>query len=192
MASAEQLLHDAQYAFSCITFGESRQNRRNAARVSRLCRKIIRRFPATMEAGEADALLKRMGERGYTSKLAVAHRHTTQREHHRPGPKAQATSSAQVSNRTWITRSTETLDWSGLVSLLFAIPRVVLLLIAFAAIFLFGIFGPWLLLGLLAFVLFTGPFRQLLKQQQQDQVNDLIARVNELIRERRNSGGGFG
>ena len=76
-------------------------------------------------------------------------------------------------------------------SLLFAIPRVVLLLIAFAAIFLFGIFGPWLLLGLLAFVLFTGPFRQMLGPQQRDQVNELIARLNGLIREQRDSGGGF-
>lgn len=191
MASAEQLLHEAQYAFSCITYGESRQNRRNASRASSLCKKIIRRHPATMEAREARAMLKRLGEDAYTSNLAVVHRHKTPREHHRPRRQAQAPEPAQASNRTWITSSAETLDWGGLVSLLFAIPRVVLLLIAFAAIFLFGIFGPWLLLGLLAFVLFTGPFRRMLGPQQRDQVNDLVARLNELIRERRNSGGGF-
>ena len=84
MASAEQLLHEAQYAFSCITYGESRQNRRNASRASSLCKKIIRKYPGTMEASEADAILKRMGERGYTSNLAVVHRHKSPREHHRP------------------------------------------------------------------------------------------------------------
>ena len=69
MATAEQLLNEAQYAFANISFGESFANTRHAARAKSLCRKIIRKFPATMEAGEARAILKRLGEEAYTSEM---------------------------------------------------------------------------------------------------------------------------
>jgi len=42
MASVEQLLNEAQYAFQRVSFGESRDNERNASRASSLCKKIIR------------------------------------------------------------------------------------------------------------------------------------------------------
>ena len=58
MASAEHLLHEAQFAFNSITYGDSRANRRNAARASKLCRKIIRKYPGSMEEHEAHAILR--------------------------------------------------------------------------------------------------------------------------------------
>ena len=62
MATAEQMLNEAQYAFANITFGESLANARHAARAKSLARKIIRKFPATTEASEARAILRRLGE----------------------------------------------------------------------------------------------------------------------------------
>ena len=79
MASAEKLLHEAQFAFQSISFGESRANNRNRSRAMSLCKKIIRKYPASMEAAEAHAVLRRLGEEAYSSKMQVQHVHTSQR-----------------------------------------------------------------------------------------------------------------
>jgi len=213
MADAEKLLHEAQYAFQCISFGESRENTRNRSRAKSLCMKIIKKFPATMEAGEAHAILRRLGEEAYTSQLSAIHRHTKQSEHHRPkkikqskplrvtqratqrapdlyeyqaqAPRAQATSTA----RTWVDNSddSETLNWGGLVSLLFGLPKAILGLIVFAGFFLFGILGPFLFVPLVLFFMFSGPFRKVLKPGQQQEMNAFVARLNDYI-DKRQSG----
>lgn len=184
MASAEKLLHEAQYAFQSISFGESFANTRNAAKATSLCKKIIRKYPASMEASEAHALLRRLGEEAYTSKIAVRHRHISQTEHHKaPVPTARRTSEQQ---RTFtVDDEVQTLDWAGLVDLVFTIPKALLIFIAFFGIFLFGLFGPFLFLPLIALVLFTGPFRQVLKQEQRDNLNTLIGSINAFIADRR-------
>lgn len=184
MASAEKLLHEAQYAFQCISFGESLANTRNAAKANALCRKIIRKYPASMEASEAHALLRRLGEEAYSSKMAVHHRHVPEAKHHQaPTRLARQTPEQQ---RTFIDHDEiETLDWAGLVGLLFAIPKTFLVMIVFAGLFLFGFFGAFLFLPLIAFVLFTGPFRQMLKQEQRDNLNVLVQKINAAIAERR-------
>lgn len=206
MADAEKLLHEAQYAFQCISFGESRENTRNRNRAKSLSMKIIKQFPGTMEAGEAHAILRRLGEEAYTSQLAIRHRHVKQSTHHRPKkvkrsnslqatqrapdfheyqartPRAQATSSP----RTWVEESgdSETLNWGGLISLLFALPKVVLGLIVFAGFFLFGILGPFLFVPLILFVMFSGPFRKMLKPKQQSEMNEFVVRLNDYIENR--------
>lgn len=184
MATAEQLLHQAQYAFQCISFGESRENKRNASRAKSLCMKIIRKHPGSMEAGEAHAVLRRLGEEAYSSKLNIQHRHISQAEHHRPEVR---TPVPQPKN-PFVGVSggqAETLDWSGLLSLLFMAPKYVLGLIAFAGFFLFGVLGPFLFIPLVAFVLFTGPFRQILKPQQRREMNAFIARANDYVEQQR-------
>jgi len=193
MASAEKLLHEAQYAFQCISFGESRDNTRNRSRASSLCRKIIRKFPTSMEAGEAHAVLRRLGEEAYSSKLALQHRHTSQAEHHqtpapKPTSKARAKARAtRASQRTFVTDDeVESLDWGALTKWLFTLPKYVFGLIAFAGIFLFGFLGPFLFLPLLLFVFFTGPFRKTMKQEQREQLNMLVKRVNAHVAEQLN------
>lgn len=186
MASAEQLLNEAQYAFANITFGESLANTRHAARARSLCRKIIRKFPATMEASEARAILRRLGEEAYTSEMPIRHRHVTQTQHH------EAPRSRSVSRRTATGQSAgqgDTLDWAGLVGLLFGLPRVALFAVIAAGFFLFSLFGWLLVVPLVALVLFTGPFRSLLKPEQRNPMNEFIVRVNALIDERRDPGG---
>lgn len=208
MATAEKLLHEAQYAFQSISFGESRDNTRKRSRAKSLCMKIIRKYPATMEAGEAHAILRRLGEEAYSSNLRKRHRHITQEEHHKPKPKTpigrvhkhvsredhyRAKALARAKSRTPVPdpqysafddRTAETLNWAGLVGLLMALPKAILGLIAFAGLFLFGILGPFLFVPLVLLVMFTGPFRQMLKPEQRREMNEFIVRANDYIEER--------
>ena len=151
MATAEHLLHEAQYAFHSISYGQSRENRRNAARAKSLCMKIIRKYPIGMEADEAHAILRRLGEEAYSSKLAVQHRHISQAAHHQPQPKDRASQQALAG-----TNNVEELNWSALVASIFKMPKVALAMLVFAGFFFFGIFGPFLFVPLLAFVLLSG------------------------------------
>ncbi len=182
MASAEQLLNEAQYAFQSISAGESQDNRRNASRAKSLCMKIIRKFPTSTEAVAAHGILRRLGDEAYTSSLDSQHRHSTEHTFHEaPSPAPQQR----------ITQGDETVvvDWRGLLNLIFNTPKSSLAVVGIVAIVLFAILGPYLLFPLIAFVLFTGRFRQLLKPMQRQKVNELIARTNAYVEERRKSGG---
>jgi len=179
MESPEQLLHEAQYAFHSISYGQTRGNKRNTSRAISLCKKIIRKYPAGIEADEAHAILRRLGEEAYTSNLAKQHRHITEAEHHRPpSPKQTVQALARTTH-------VESLNWSGLISSIFRLPKFVLALIVFAGIFLFGLFGPLLLLPLLALVFLSGPFRNRLKPEQHQELNKFIARVNDYLESQR-------
>lgn len=175
VANVEHLLHEAQYAFQSISFGESRDNRRNASRAKSLCKKIIRKFPTSMEASEAHAILRRLGEEAYVSNLGLQHRHSAQHTF-REAP-------------TQITYDDETVafDWRGFWSVLLTASKPVLAVIAFVAIIFVDIFGPLLFLPLILFVVLTGPFRQWLKPEQGKAMNVVVARANAYIKERRKS-----
>ena len=186
MASAEKLLHEAQFAFQSISFGESPANKRNASRAKSLSLKIIRKYPTSMEASEAHALLRRLGEEAYSSKMAKQHQHQPQSVHHsRTQTFSKPAGSTDLRIPTATGDSTETLNWSGLLELLFTMPKIVLASLVFAGFLLFGLFGPFIFVPLILFVLFTGPFRQTMKQEQRDQMNAFIVKVNDYIVERR-------
>ena len=186
MASAEKLLHEAQFAFQSISFGESPANKRNASRAKSLCLKIIRKNPTSMEASEAHAILRRLGEEAYSSKMDIQHQHQPQSVHHsKPLTFSKPARSTDMRIPTATGDSTETLNWSGLLELLFAMPKIVLASLVVAGFLLFGLFGPFIFVPLILFVLFTGPFRQTMKQEQRDQMNAFIVKVNDYIVERR-------
>jgi len=182
MASAEQLLNEAQYAFQSISSGESRDNRRNASRANSLCRKIIRKFPTSTEAAAAHGILRRLGEEAYTSSLDLQHRHSTEHTFHEaPSPASQQR----------ITQDDETVvvDWRGLLNLIFNTPKSSLAVVGTVAFVLFAFLGPFLLIPLIAFVIFTGRVRQQLKPMQRQKMNEFIARANTYVEERRKTGG---
>jgi len=182
MASAEQLLNEAQYAFQSISAGESRDNRRNASRAKSLCRKIIQKFPTSTEAVSAHGILKRLGEEAFTSRLSSQHQHSDEHTFHEaPLPVPQQ----------GITQSDETvvLDWRGLLNLIFNTPKSSLAVVGSVAIMLFAILGPFFLFSLILLGIFTGRFRQLLKPMQRQKMNELIARTNAYVEERRKTGG---
>jgi len=180
MASAEQLLNEAQYAFQSISFGESRDNKRNASRSKSLCKKIIRKFPAASEAVEAHAILKRLGEEAYLSNISITHRHTTQKTHH-------TVPTSVPQNMQTDDAETVPLDWAGLWSLILTIPKTALSVIAFVGVILFGFFGTLLFLPLIAVVLVTGPFRKILNSKQRRDMNAFVTKANAYIEERRKS-----
>ncbi len=182
MASAEQLLNEAQYAFQSINSGESQDNRRNASRAKSLCKKIIRKFPTSTEAVSAHGILKRLGDEAYLSSLSSQHRHSAKHVPHQvPSPASQP--------RFTLGDETVVLDWRGLLKPIFNAPKSSLAVIGTVAIVLFIVLGPFFLFPLIALVLFTGPFRQLLKPKQRQKVNELIARTNAYVEERRKTGG---
>ena len=147
-----------------------------------LCMKIIRKYPTTMEAGEAHAILRRLGEEAYSSKIQQQHRHQSQAAHHSKPPPV---TTPAFRNELRIVQGSgaggETLDWAGLLAMILALPKALLAVIVFAGIFLFGIFGPLLFLPLVLLVLFTGPFRQTMKKEQREQFDAFIARINEHV-----------
>ena len=176
MASAEHLLHEAQYAFQSISFGETRENARSRSRAKSISQKIIRKFPASMEAAEAHAILRRLGEEAYSSAMKSQHRHVSQNTHHRPPPPTAAPQSMFTGNA-----ETEILNWGGLIGRLFMLPKTVLAMIAFAGFFLFGILGPFLFVPLLLSVLLTGWFRRMLRPEQRKEIDAFVARANVYI-----------
>jgi len=183
MANAEKLLHEAQYAFASISFGESVSNRRHAFRAKTLCRKIVRQFPGSTEAYEAHAILRRLGEEAYTSNLSVRHAHQPQAENLRG--QAERPRHTKRQPETTITSMEEVaeLDWSAVLRWLASRPLSILVGVAVAAVFLFNIFGPFLLLPLIVLG-FTGPLRRLLNLQQRDAFDALIKRVNAYVASR--------
>ena len=184
MATAEQLLNEAQYAFANISFGESLANTRHAARAKSLSRKIIRKFPTTMEAQEAHAILRRLGEEAYTSELPIVHRHVTRSRRRQPSQAMTIPRAAREPHGR-----ADTLDWGGLLGLLLSLPKTIAFALIAAGFVLFSLFGWLIVLPLVALVLFTGPFRSLLQPAQRNQLNDLVANINSFIDERRGTGG---
>lgn len=75
MANADELLRDAQYAFQSISFGDTRENRRNSARAESLAQKIIKKFPDSIEARQARSILDKL--QGRTHSPRFEHHHSS-------------------------------------------------------------------------------------------------------------------
>jgi len=181
MASAEQLLNEAQYAFQCINAGESRDNGRNASRARSLCKKIIRKFPTSTEANSAHAILRRLGDEAYTTGLGPPHQGVVEHVFH----KVQSPESQQ---RPTQSDEAVTLNWTGLLHLIFSTQKSILAVVGIVVVVLFAIFGPFLLIVLIVLFLFTGRFKQMLKPDQGRKMNELIKQINAHIEERRRTG----
>lgn len=195
MASAEQLLNEAQYAFNSISAGESRENSRNRSRATSLCKKIIRKYPASTEASQAHSILRRLGEEAFLPQMPIVHRHGPHDEAHRsPEPTAQHSPdpahqapTGKVSHRD----DAVPLDWSGLISVILATPKVVLGVVGFIVFVLFGIFGPFIFLALLALLFLATPVRALLKPKQRKEINAIVIQANAWIDDKYRSGSGL-
>jgi hypothetical protein len=170
MANAEQLLNEAQYAFNSIHYGESRDNRRNAARARSLCKKIIRKFPTSTEAGSARGILRRLGDEAFSSKISEKHQHSTE---HRP--------MRESAEKIALQDPDVQLDWSGIFKLMFKWPTISLLTVAAVFLFFNAIFGSFLLVPLVALVLFFGPLKRSLQPGQAQKVNEAIAKINAYV-----------
>lgn len=180
MDSAEKYLNEAQYAFTSINSGESRENRRNAARAKSLCNKIIRKFPASTEAASAHAILRRMGDEAYTSKMAVQHRHSA--EHQPMRPQQQDHTDRPASQH----KPMVGLNWRGLLEVIFNLPITSLVAIAAGFFVLFSFLGAFLWLPLILLVFTFGSIKKALRPEQVELVNTYIARANSYAEGKRN------
>jgi hypothetical protein len=188
MASAEQLLNEAQYAFNSISAGESRGNNRNRSRAKSLCKKIIRKYPVSTEAAEAHAILKRLGEEAFLSRMPIVHQHREHSDTHRtPEPSRQQAPTGKVAHRD----DAVALDWSGLMSVFLATPKVVLGVIAFVGFVLLGILGPFMFLPLLVLVVLAPPVRALMEPRHRKEINAFVIRANAWIDKKYESGSGL-
>jgi hypothetical protein len=187
MVNAEKLLNEAQYAFNNVGPGGTRDDRRNASHASRLARKIIRKYPTSTEAAQAHSILRRLGEEAFQAQMPLAHRHAEHGEsHHTPEPQklpARAVASADWTPTGKATQDGDivSLDWRGLLSLLLATPKIVLGVMLAVGLFLFGIFGWFLFLPLLALIMLTSPARVFLQRKQRDDINEFVIQANAWI-----------
>ena len=60
MAGADELLHDAQYAVHSISHGDNRENRAHSSRAQSIAKKILRKYPGSIEARQAQGILDRL------------------------------------------------------------------------------------------------------------------------------------
>ena len=75
----------------------------------------------------------------------------------------------------------EALNWAGLLGLVFGVPKALLFIIFAFGFVLFSIFGPFLVLPLIALVLFTGPMRSMLGPDTRRQVNGFVVSRNNFV-----------
>ncbi len=176
MASAEALLHEAQYAFQSVSFGDTRDNRQNSARAKSLAMKIIRKFPASNEASGAHAILQRLGDEAYASRFKYSHDHQPQPDG--PHTHSQLTTQSRVESRRRSQEPIELLDWQRLIVRLLKLPKGVWVATMFGGIFLLGILGPLLFLPLLGLIIFVGPFRHMFPVKSRKDMNTAIRRIN--------------
>ncbi|MDJ0655669.1 MAG: hypothetical protein QNJ40_16005 [Xanthomonadales bacterium] len=174
MATAEQLLHQARYAVSSISFGTSRRNRRNASRARSLCRKIIRRYPGSTQAGEAATILRQLGEVNASPGIAAPPRTVSREAQH--GKKARQLENSVAGSAAG---DDQKVNWGELLGLIFKLPKGVLAALVAIGVLLFFIFGPFLLVVLIVIAVITlnGSSRKKMKPKQRQEINALIARL---------------
>ena len=179
MASAEQLLNEAQFAYSSITAGESRQNRRNAARAKSLCAKIFRKYPGSSEAVVAHGIMMRLGVEVFPSNIEVEHQHKDHADAHKV--------SAPVTTfvASGMDEEMVPFDWAGLLAVILVTSKTVIGVIGFVGLVLFSILGPFMLLPLLGMLMLTIPARQMLQPRQRREINNFVVQANAWIKARR-------
>ena len=80
---ADELLRDAQYALLNISHG-SADSKKHAAKAESLARRIIRRYPDSVEVASAHVILEQLGQRVPTPKKQFQHFHATPAQEHQP------------------------------------------------------------------------------------------------------------
>ncbi len=180
MADAGELIRDAQYAFNNITHGESRGNRKNSSRAKRLARRIVRKFPGSIEADQAQQILDRLDPDAATRSIQNApehqfdqkDRHEQVEPHHRPLDRSRLPDGAVQAGD---------LDWKKLLLRLTQIQsssRNSILI----ALFLLVILLPYAALAILAIIVFwTGPFKQFHPRGTQENLDKLYTKLNAWV-----------
>jgi len=106
VASAEELIREAQHALGNVSPG-SADERKNSARAKKYAKRVIRKYPGSSEAIQAAAILGQLNESfelaGSTPNLRVAEflkNHASNHEHFKAAPSAGAAGSANADS--WV------------------------------------------------------------------------------------------
>jgi hypothetical protein len=177
MADAGELIRDALYAFYNISHSDSPDNRRNTARAKSISRKIIRKFPGSIEADQAQQILERLDPAAATHSLQKQPQHRLDQadRHEQVDQHFRATAKQRPANR----------DWKKLlqaVTLLNAFERNLLL----AGGLLLVIMLPFLAFAIIgASIFLAGPFKKYRPQESEDLLDKFFSQLDAWIIKRR-------
>jgi len=152
VASADELIREAQYAFRNISHG-STDKAKYTARAERYAKRVIRRYPATIEASQARSILNQLNVRSSPAVSPQADAAADFEKSHSlaSGHTGNASSTLTASgSRFQQTKDVE--DWKALVRRFMLLPRnkkKLLGIIAVVAVFLPG--GIFAVSGLIIF-----------------------------------------
>lgn len=180
MADAGELLRSAQYAFHNITHGESPDNRKNKAHAKSLAQRIIRKFPTSIEAGQAHEILEKLDPATAARSMLRPSEHPFNpidqhdRPHQPDDRRAPARESADPVHR----------DWKKLLLELTQIrpfERNLLLVAAFLLVTLLP-FGALIIAAMLIFLL--GPFDKYHPEGTQETLDRLYVQLDSWVGKR--------
>lgn len=177
MADAGELMRDAQYAFFNITNGESHGNRKNTFRAKTLARKIIRKFPGSIEAGQAQQILDRLDPDSVTHSTQKVPEHQFDRKdrHEQLEPDHRTLDGSRSPDGE--AREGDR-DWKKLLLQLTQVHRNSRNFIL-VAIFLLVTLLPFAALAILAIILFlSGPFEPFHPRGTQENLDKLYTQLD--------------
>ena len=183
MADAEKLLNEAQYAFQNIGYDSDGANRRQAARAKSLAQKVMRKYPGSSEANIAHSILLRLGDDSYSPGSKNQHVHSTSPEtQHSHTVERTPVSNSMQSHRPK-SEEGEELQWAALVEKIFQLPKWTLGVIFVFGTFLFGIFGPFILLPIIIFVVMGSPLKNMFPQKSRQESDQFVRKINTWLLE---------
>ena len=183
MATAEQLLNEAQFEFHRISVGNS-SNGRHAARAKSLCRKIFRKYPGTSEAAVAHGIMMRLGED--TPVPREVREFQQAHESHQPATVGEVIRKATREESLPEAFRDQPLDWGGLLSLLPRASKSVLVFFTVAGLIIFGFLGPLAIVLLsIPVLMFTVPVRRMMPEKKRLPIDVFVAAINGWMADQR-------
>lgn len=183
MASAEELMREAQYAFLNISFGDAPDNRKNTARAMSFATKVLKKYPTTPEADVARSILWRLGDEAYAAKIKNRHAHATSDKKPHTHSQLEPPVVRSTEQPRFAQGQGERLDWQRLIAGVFKLPRAVLIMLVFAGTILFSLFGFFLIVPVVVLVAFATPLRAIFPAKNRQTVDDAIRRLNAWLKE---------
>ena len=182
MASAEKLLNEAQYSFQNIGFDDSSDSRKNRSRAKSLAHKILRKYPGTSEAASAHALLLRLDATGYTPTKNV-HTHSKSPQNNHQHHKLRTPVAKNSSNSQTMPGNDVQLRWGDLIAKIFALPKPALFVLFVVGMFLFGVFGPFILIPAVILILLGSPLKRAFPNKTQRNSDEFVRKINAWLLE---------
>ena len=158
MASAEELIREAQFAFHNVGPG-STDDKRNRARAKKFAKRVLRRYPVSPEAQQARAILSQLD----VEYALATDTNLVSGKKHSPAPALIQSVSSSSEARTFVTHDGNS-DWKDLWQLFSELPQLQKKILSFVLTFivLFLVFTPFLFVFLIILFIKRDALRDLL------------------------------